>query len=378
MTGIYKERTLKEAKVSKRILVLAALAIAIVALSVVPAFAEGYNGGDTGVGFYTRDLGYFSGPHGGYTTTTNKCQDCHSTHYATGSFKLLRADSREAACDFCHGGGGGSTINIQMDNDYTVDPWAVDKASAEATTTMGKGTGHTLGYAGNAPVDISPAFSDAEGFACFDCHSPHGNSARIMTTFSNPGRALGTDNVVATPAAGNYVGNTSDGLVNANGEWGIDPTYGNFKWWTTGKLVYRPIWPNGRFLLIKDPHKTYTENNIDDIDVTDSADETATAGENKYMISWDEPLGPADGSYGGGQDNDNDNAFPFAPTYVDATKYEAPGDTNNVQGGFLALSEFCTDCHDGAGGASTQPANVWRSFDSAYAVAYSHDAQPRH
>lgn len=356
----------------KKILLVSVALVVVLGLGIAPALAEGYNDPTQ----YTRANGYFSGPHGGYTTTTNKCADCHSTHYAQGSYMLLRANSREAACDYCHGGGGGSTINIMMDNDYSTGAYSISKSSAAATTTMGFGTGHTLGYAGNAPADIKPAYASANGFACFDCHSPHGNSARIMTTFSNPGRALGTGALTLAPGDTGYIGN-SDGTLSTNGEWGIDADHGNFKWYSGGKVVWRPIWPTGRFLLLKNPHREtngITTAEVPDTVVTSQAgNELATAGVNKYKIDWNEPLGPADGGYGGYQDNDNDNGFPFAP------KQTVDTDGNlQLDGGFLAQSEFCTDCHDGTAGASTQSAEVWRSTDNSYATAYSHDAQPRH
>ena len=370
----------------RRAFVIALLAIAIVVLTATSAFAEGYNN-PTGPGDYTRATGYFSGPHGGYTTTTNKCQDCHSTHYAFGSYKLLRANTQEAACDFCHGGGGGSTINIQMDNAYHDGAYDMGTSSAVSTTTMGFGTGHTLGYEGNAPADIKPAYSDPQGFACFDCHSPHGNSARIMTTMSNPGRAFAAPGQQGRPASPASTGGAgaqwpikpgfgkdldADGLLDDN-EWGIDADYGNFVWDRsaavgTFSFTYRPIWPNGRWLLLKNAHSDVQELGHADTDVAAVGD-LATGGVNKYAINWTEPLGPADANYGGGQNNDNDNAFPFAP---------ASGTSPSGTGGFLSLSEFCVDCHDGTAGVSTQKAEVWRSTDSTYAVAYSHDAQPRH
>jgi len=177
-----------------RLLVIAAVTAAMIVAGTAAAYAEGYNqagSGQTYGGLYTRETGYFSGPHGGYTTTTNKCQDCHSTHYAAGSFMLLRANSREAACDYCHGGGGGSAINIMMDNEYNAAGANVMDGSAVATTTMGFGTGHTLGYKGRAPVDVQPAYSDPKGFSCFDCHTPHGNSARVLEAFGSPSHPAG-------------------------------------------------------------------------------------------------------------------------------------------------------------------------------------------
>lgn len=335
----------REGTLIKRLVLVAVLAAALMALAAAPAFAEGYNDPIQ----YTRANGYFSGPHGGYATTTNKCQDCHSTHYAYGDYMLLRSNSREAACDYCHGGGGGSTINIMMDNDYRSGSFDMAQASAVETTTMGLGTGHTLGYAGNAPADIRPAYSDPNGFACFDCHTPHGNSDRVLTTFSNPGRLMGTGAAVIA-GSGN-----SDGTLNTAGEWGIDAAQGNLKIFSGGAVAAKPIWPTGRFLLLKNPHDDASETATDGV-VSDTADN----GQNKEAIDWEEPLGPADAAYGGEQDNDPDADFPWATD------------------GFLALAEFCTDCHDGTAGASTQAATVWRSYDSTYAVAYSHDAQPRH
>ncbi|MDP2300349.1 MAG: hypothetical protein Q8M55_06520, partial [Actinomycetota bacterium] len=240
---------------------------------------------------------------------------------------------------------------------------------------------------------------DPAGFACFGCHSPHGNSARIMTTFANPGRAFvgpgqqgrPTTAQVNNPASGVFYpikagfGNgDQDGSLestahgSAVNEWGVDVDYGNFVWFapnpTGGNPVlrYRPIWPSGRFLLLKNPHgdvqETKTDTQVADFGVT------ATDGVNKFAINWVEPLGPADGTYGGFQDNDNDNAFPFAP---------ASGSSPTGTGGFLSAFEFCTDCHDGTAGASTQRAEVWKpnasdSTTGTYVTAYAHDVQPRH
>ncbi len=190
-------------------IVLVAMAFALVA---APAFAEGYNtrssdaaavakGYGATTGEYTRYLGSFSGPHGGYATTTNKCADCHSTHYAKGSFMLMRANSREAACDYCHGGGGGSSVNIMMDNEYnTVADVTAGAAAAKKYAdgnSQGKGTGHTLGYTGLSPVDIDPAFQAQSGLACFNCHTPHGNSARTLQSFGSPSRPAGDGEVTS-------------------------------------------------------------------------------------------------------------------------------------------------------------------------------------
>ncbi|MDI6715747.1 MAG: cytochrome c3 family protein [Actinomycetota bacterium] len=45
-----------------------------------------------------------SGPHGSYITTSNKCKTCHAIHRSNGAYYLLRADSPDDACTYCHTG----------------------------------------------------------------------------------------------------------------------------------------------------------------------------------------------------------------------------------------------------------------------------------
>lgn len=57
------------------------------------------------IGTYTD--GTAKGPHGGldgvlYATTSNQCKTCHAVHRAGGAFKLMRADSADDACSYCH------------------------------------------------------------------------------------------------------------------------------------------------------------------------------------------------------------------------------------------------------------------------------------
>lgn len=493
-----------EILVSKRFLVVAVLVMAVCVFAAVPAFAEGYNSPQA----YTRAEGYASGPHGGYNTSTNKCQDCHSTHYASGSYVLLRANSREAACDYCHVGGGGSAINIQMDNEYDAD-------SAIASNSMGSGTGHTLGYKGKAPADISPAFSDAEGLACFDCHTPHGNSARVLEPYGIPGRPAGEGYItemysasfmttqmyriqemfkvkfdmdmsagpqpfyvmpsdftqmpgtlvwsgaaadiktLADPpsilaAFGAWNGSPGPDAaqmgawyasLGANRDpdgyhpvsdaemgalfalfdptlmnlmqsweiyWGIDVDQGNIatKFWNMGNWQYngdgtfsvagtytshaapevevwnKPLFPKGRFLLLKNPDSgddyTFAEGGVNDMGMPSpdmkiaSGVEANEANGKKVGIDWDWPLGPA-ASWGPFFSTDDNErfplAFPWAPT------------------GVGMQNEFCTSCHDGAAGQSTQAAEVWypnqnwyegsAETSGTYVTAYSHDSNNR-
>jgi len=51
---------------------------------------------------YDYEEGRDSGPHGGYNTTSNKCKTCHAVHRATGTFALMRVDTPDQACEYCH------------------------------------------------------------------------------------------------------------------------------------------------------------------------------------------------------------------------------------------------------------------------------------
>lgn len=440
----------------RRIVHLVVLLTTVMALAATPVFAEGYNKGNliepgTGWGPLTGDsrleftpyAASQPGPHGGYTTTTNRCQDCHSTHYAYGSYKLLRASSREAACDFCHTGGGGSNVNIMMDNAYTNSATEISQtgtAAVDATTTMGFGTGHTLGYKGHAPTDIRPAYSDSSGFSCFDCHTPHGNSERVLTTFLSPG-------TVVVPAYLEYTVhlrvNMDNGEIDPtevfiqphdpemkfenipliptdwvdDGEQLWDPTRGwhmaygiasgaegnievkydfSYMGLGTGEVLSRkPIFPTGRYLLLKNPDNenglglagdlTTSTVTIDGKPVHTSVDTSHTG--NKIAIDWLNPLGPAmtippDNDYEMDPSlrspelryTGNDERFPY-PWFV-------TGQYDDLRPGIATVGEFCTDCHDGAAGQATQAAEVWKpdasdSSTGTYQIAYSHDSQPR-
>jgi hypothetical protein len=86
--------------------------------------APKYEGGYAAYGGVS---GYYADPHGGYDTTTNKCKVCHAVHRAEGAYYLLRADSQDDACDYCHIGGSAHSSKVVYVN--------------------GKGTssGHTIG-----------------------------------------------------------------------------------------------------------------------------------------------------------------------------------------------------------------------------------------
>lgn len=132
---------------------------AVVALAMaVPAFATV---GDTG--YMTWDsMGGANGtsPHGGFTTTTNKCAVCHSVHNADGSGELLLRGSVANSCNYCHVGGLGGYSQVY---------------GGVVTNYLGT----DLGNAHNSWVVGSTNY----GVSCTDCHQVHG-ADNVMT--ANP------------------------------------------------------------------------------------------------------------------------------------------------------------------------------------------------
>ncbi len=93
---------------------------------------------------------YFAtkGPHGGYDTTTNKCKACHAVHRAEGTYYLLRADSQDDACNYCHIGAsaksnevvytgtGDPSVNIYTRNGHTIGAGSrIPDSSIDMTAT---------------------------------------------------------------------------------------------------------------------------------------------------------------------------------------------------------------------------------------------------
>lgn len=79
---------------------------------------------------------YTANPHGGYSTTSNKCSTCHAVHRANGSFALLRTDNVDHACDYCH---VGATIHSDLEAYFN------DSNGIYATN------GHTIGSGQDIP-----------------------------------------------------------------------------------------------------------------------------------------------------------------------------------------------------------------------------------
>jgi predicted CXXCH cytochrome family protein len=78
----------------------------------------------------------YANPHGGYDTTTNKCKVCHAVHRAEGAYYLLRADSQDDACTYCHIGQSAHSTKVV----YDLNPAGIDTTN-----------GHTIGAQAEVP-----------------------------------------------------------------------------------------------------------------------------------------------------------------------------------------------------------------------------------
>lgn len=106
------------------------------------------------------------GPHGGYDTTTMKCQTCHSPHGADyeGS-NLLRVGS--TGCEYCHLGSSVATSkSVYLSSNG--NPYDLESVVETAS-------GHQLGTHENVP-DSSLAGFD---LSCGSCHSVHAADSEL-------------------------------------------------------------------------------------------------------------------------------------------------------------------------------------------------------
>ncbi len=138
-----------------RKLVVLCLTITFVLAGASLALAAGYLSDATIQGMVAPD-----DPHGGYSTTSNKCKACHAVHLAEGSYRLLRADTPGEECAYCHGTGGIITAIQQVDG-QTTNGHTMNATTANIT----------------APddVDATPFVTEDGGLKCADCHSVHDN-----------------------------------------------------------------------------------------------------------------------------------------------------------------------------------------------------------
>lgn len=161
----------------KKGLVLSLIVGVFFALTTTIVLAAGYNDPLQ----YNNDALYPQGPHGGYTTSTNKCKECHAVHLATGMYRLTRADSASQACDFCHNETTGlATKKVSLnENAHGLSATPPDPVVAPDDTTP-------------TPYSVPSA-----NWGCDKCHSVHNNSVvkladepttKLLKADPNPGK----------------------------------------------------------------------------------------------------------------------------------------------------------------------------------------------
>lgn len=150
--------------------ILVAAALTFLTLTTAPVFAvepvvtdQGYNDPQQ----YTEAP---KGPHGGYTTTTNKCKDCHAVHIATGAYMLTRANERADTCKFCHDIGSpgiGTDVSLN-ENGHGLD--STQTAQSEIA----------------APDDTAPQYKvTTDKWGCLECHSVHDNQTVKLANYAS-------------------------------------------------------------------------------------------------------------------------------------------------------------------------------------------------
>lgn len=119
------------------------------------------------------------GPHAGYTTTTTKCQACHSVHNAQviGETVLLPYATVKDTCEACHDGTGGNGVyGTLRARGYT---GTVYSHSVETTSVIPGGDPTT---GGAAEYDFNGSADGSGAMTCIDCHSPH--DASVVAAFT--------------------------------------------------------------------------------------------------------------------------------------------------------------------------------------------------
>ena len=141
-----------------------------------------------------------SGPHGGYTDTTNKCSTCHTVHASEGNAQLLPGTTLTAVCMSCHDltstilgpyglssgmstAGAHRVVGITF-NKYTDTEGDVNETLTEGITTIPGGNGAD-GGSGTLNSSLQGTLS-GKVFTCASCHTPHGvNSVQPYLGESN-------------------------------------------------------------------------------------------------------------------------------------------------------------------------------------------------
>ncbi|MEN6431103.1 MAG: cytochrome c3 family protein, partial [Coriobacteriales bacterium] len=125
-----------------------------------------------------------TGPHGGYTATTDKCASCHQVHAGpSGGVMLLPAATVKGTCQTCHDGTGGHGVYGVLAARSVV----VTASHSIETTAMVPGGDATTGGS-----KLGVFSGEGNTLTCSDCHSPH--ASNVVEPFTGD-RARGSTSV---------------------------------------------------------------------------------------------------------------------------------------------------------------------------------------
>jgi hypothetical protein len=216
-----------------------------------------YEGGYAVFGNTTTGL-YTASPHGNYDTTTNKCKVCHAVHRAQGAYYMLRSDTQDDACSYCHIGGSAHSDKtvyneaggVYTSNGHTIGSSALipdsstNQVAQTVTLTAADANGNPIAepievrtydttrlamyrfsrHHGQAPIMSTTGFLKVGPLAlnCLSCHNPHNASemtwkpTKFSPTFADPAaQGYASYKLLKRYPSGATVGNS----VLANGQY---------------------------------------------------------------------------------------------------------------------------------------------------------------
>lgn len=159
------------------------------------------------------------GPHGNYTTGTQKCQACHTIHDAANS-TLLPAATVQATCNTCHDGTGGGGVYGVIYYRTGLPPTAQHSLDASSVS------GGWVSVPGGDPAtggSINTTFTGVSGgLTCSDCHNPHDSNCVAPFVGDRKRSIADTTSAVATDRLLRQLPTTHRGGVTAVTQYGSD------------------------------------------------------------------------------------------------------------------------------------------------------------